>query len=319
MHKLTKSSVLSVDTLGTGGEVSVHADEQKVDTSKNWVTISLNDRLKIISKDMYKKYRSGKNNWNVNDPRSVWKGQSFKSASIPDHTWNLSGTELCKPTLTDLEPLFFGESELNNTSPNEQTMQTNLFTNTVTISSSTTTSRKFNVGLGAISVPIASLGKLNMTFDTNTSETQSNSEAITMTSPGQSVKVPANKKYKVKISLLRAKYIGTVSLKAESNDNPYSNVTFDGIRGLHTGGIQSKKITEKLPFTSVYEFGESSMFTQQDIEYKYWKENGSSKIKLYVDGTGEYSFQNASQYKVEIIDITESAKTPVVQAYTINS
>ncbi len=69
----------------------------------------------------------------------------------------------------------------------------------------------------------------------------------------------------------------------------------------------------------MYEYGESNMFSQQGIDYNYWKQNGSPKIKLYVDGEGDYTFQNGSQFEVKVTDITDSLNPKLVRSYELNN
>ncbi len=223
------------------GKESTHSVELKDNVSRGWVTTPVNDRLKTISKDMYLKYRYYKFSWNNEKPSTEWGGRDYKSTSIPDYTWNLNGTQLGEPILADLEPLFFGKSILTNDTPIDQTLQTDSFTKTVSTTNSTTTSPGFNIGLGDITIPIVSkLGKIEMTFNTNNSDNTTTSE-VSRTSTSQSVFVPTGKIYEVQVYLLIAKYRGKVSLKAESIDNPYSDVTFDAVKGGMTGGYINKK------------------------------------------------------------------------------
>ncbi|MCT3091815.1 hypothetical protein EFN92_03870 [Lactococcus lactis] len=298
-------SLVAVCTVAFGGigalsstSLSVHAD-----VKGDSITAPLNDRLKTISQQMYNKYRKSNSSWGGLTPKSDWKGQNFISASIPENTWITEGSQLGEPSQTEVIPIFFGESPLSNDTDRTQTLYSDSFKHTVSTVTTTTTSTKFNAGLGSITVPIISKTlKKDLNFNSNTTNESKETVTNEMISPSQPVSIPPHSKVVVKVSLLKAKYIGKVNLKATSN-RADSSVYFNAIRGLHTGGQQTKKITEKMPFNFVTRLNSGYLFDDQHIQYTPYILNGSPEVKLSYQGEGDYTFENGSKYEVNVSDV----------------
>ncbi|EPI38517.1 ETX/MTX2 family pore-forming toxin [Enterococcus faecalis] len=225
--------------------------------------------------------------------------------------FNLSGTKDGEPVKTDLEPIYLGETSeglVNNTDV-EQIMYAPSFSKAVT-QTKTTTVTDGGFFTGKINIPL--LGDISGNFNTSTSNAETESETITITSPPEPIKVPAGKRYGVKVSLKQVRYTGKVKLLAETwRDN--ETITSNVKKRYSTGNFtyyRDEDITYPIDlayYTTPSNFAENKIKYQsnsknyEDAKQKY--ANGTLKTKLTVEGAGEYTINYGTEFNIQYYDM----------------
>ncbi|EUJ24953.1 Mtx2/3 toxin-like protein [Listeria grandensis FSL F6-0971] len=229
--------------------------------------------------------------------------------------FNVSGTKNGEPIRTDIEPIYFGETSkgLVNNTDEEQTFSVPSFSKSVAYSKSTSISKNASFGLGKVEIPL--LNELSATVNTSSTDTNTETETVTVTSPSQSVKVPAHKTYGVKVYLNRIKYTGQFKLKASTWRN-YEEITATVVRRVPTGhhtGYLDEKITYPIDYAyykNTANFKEngvnysSNSTSLEDAQEKY--KNGTLRTTLSLEGDGEYTIENGTDFHVVIYDMSNN-------------
>lgn len=123
------------------------------------------------------------------------------------------------PIFTDTENIYVGRSTLTNDFSIEQTLATQSFSKTISLS--TTTSMTNGIKLGEkisakFKIPLVAeaTSEASIQYDFSKTDTQTNGESITYTVPSQNIKVPANSSAEVIVYLKTGKAKGNVNLVA---------------------------------------------------------------------------------------------------------
>ncbi|WP_374016660.1 ETX/MTX2 family pore-forming toxin [Paenibacillus thiaminolyticus] len=132
---------------------------------------------------------------------------------------DLKTSPLKNITYSDLTPEYVGENEFDNThNPTEGNFKTVSYSHAVTNSASTTVSEGFKVGGKStiFKLPVLLTGGIDITaeFNSATSTTNTVTDTKTLTVPPQDIKVPAGKKYLVKVDMAKKSFSGDLDFSA---------------------------------------------------------------------------------------------------------
>ncbi|MRB36787.1 hypothetical protein GH861_27170 [Bacillus thuringiensis] len=141
---------------------------------------------------------------------------------------NYSGININQSNVTNVIPLFLGNNTFSNTSSEEQSYNTSIFSQAITYTKSTSIQNGFKTGLkvgGKAGIPFVAEGAVETSLEYNFSSTgtSTSSETNTITAPSQPVKVPAGKTYKVEVYFEKKSTSGTVDLFADVNQGVRGN------------------------------------------------------------------------------------------------
>lgn len=272
------------------------------------VTITkIEDSLNQIGNYYYQNELAGKKiEWRYELDK---KPNSVSSNAVVYYTPDSQSFKLNK-TKSDL--VYVGENEFTNSTEVEQTNITTDFAKEVTRTASTSTTKGFTInGEGlAFKLPL-SIGSNQITGSFNSSTTNTQTEATTETiiSGAQSVKVPPHKTYRVVVSLEQIEFEGTVDYTATGKDLK-NNINATGWWIDITGRPYTKR------FDLSYSIGSewNSLNNQQKNEIKEIKINSNNNT-MTVDGQAEIRGVTGTRMIVKTYDITNKNNILINQKF----
>lgn len=226
------------------------------------------------------------------------KSNSVSSKAVVYYTPDSQTFKLNK-TKSDL--IYVGENEFTNSTEVEQTNITTNFSKEVTSTASTSTTKGFSIngeGLG-FKLPIfIGTNKMTGSFNSSTTDTQTEATTETITSGAQSVKVPAHKTYRVVVSLEQIEFEGTVDYTATGKDLQ-NNINATGWWLDIAGRPYTKH------FDLSYSIGSewNSLNAQQKNSIKEIQINSNNNT-MTVDGQAEIRGVTGTRMVVKTYDIT---------------
>ncbi|WP_426842282.1 ETX/MTX2 family pore-forming toxin [Bacillus thuringiensis] len=196
------------------------------------------------------------------------------------------GSNINESNVTKVKPLYLGHNIFENTFPIEQTFNTASFSKAVTHTTSTETQFGFKSSItagGKAGVPFVAEGEWSTTLEFNASHTNTNttSETTEITAPSQSVRVPANKTYKVEVYFEQKSTSGEVELFA------------DILTGVRSGRS----------VTSIGNALDKAKDTQGFIK------SPIDPNKVRANGTGKFTIEYGTNLVVKTYDITSSKRS----------
>ncbi|PES23077.1 ETX/MTX2 family pore-forming toxin [Bacillus cereus] len=198
--------------------------------------------------------------------------------------------------------IYIGDNKFSNTTNTDQSYVTTSYSKAVTHEVSTATTKGFNLnGQGLeFKLPLfIGSNTITASFNSGTTETNTETTTETITSGAQTVNVPANKTFKVIVSLEEFTFNGTLDYKANGT-NLYNDITAKGMWIDRWG----------TPYTKTYNFHESvgsewnNLNSEQKASIKEIKINPSNN-SMTVEGSAEITGTLGTRMIVKTYDITD--------------
>ncbi|WP_374020674.1 ETX/MTX2 family pore-forming toxin [Paenibacillus thiaminolyticus] len=227
-------------------------------------------------------------------------------------------------------PVFVGENIFTNNTNQEQSYNTSKYSKTYTESTSTSISNGFKVGgagdLGnkfLLPLILEGAGKINLEFNTASTETNTKSESDTLEAPSQPVKVPPHKTYKAVVEFSQRTYRGDVVFTGRT-ESTLANRSIIKATGIYTGwmGMQTSKQFTYDNFLGVHYAGLTASQQQEiknagvQITTSGYGAAANRFSSLEVSGKGSFSGVFGTELIVNTYDITDG-KPQLVEKRTV--
>ncbi|PGQ44798.1 MULTISPECIES: ETX/MTX2 family pore-forming toxin [Bacillus cereus group] len=221
---------------------------------------------------------------------------------------DLKTSNLKNLTYSDLNPEYVGENEFDNTNGiTEQTFTTAWYSHQVTNSASTSVTEGFKIGgkTTLFKLPILLTGGIDITaeFNSATSKTNTVTDTKTLTASPQNIKVPAGKKYLVKVNMAKKTFNGDIDFRANGQN---VKSTLNTLATYYGPGFPRPDKYPSLTFTTADIWEKLSANPQNQIKGV----NFDSNKNLILNGKAHINGIFGSTLSVSIYDITASKKSP---------
>ncbi|WCF09016.1 ETX/MTX2 family pore-forming toxin [Paenibacillus thiaminolyticus] len=228
-------------------------------------------------------------------------------------------------------PVFIGENTFPNNLDNEQTFNTLKYSKTYTESNSTSMSSGFKVGgagdLGnkfILPLILEGAGKLNLEYNTGSTETHTTSESYTLEVPSQPVKVPPHKTYKTIVEFSQRTYRGDVVFTGRT-ENTMANRSIINATGIYTGwmGMQDSKKFTYDNYLGVHYAGLTASQQQEiknagvQITTSGYGAAANRFSSIEVTGKGSFSGVIGAELIVTTYDVTDAKNARLVNQRTV--
>ena len=228
-------------------------------------------------------------------------------------------------------PVFIGENTFPNNLDEEQSYNTLKYSKTYTESTSTSISSGFKVGgagdLGnkfILPLILEGAGKINLEYNTGSTETNTTSESYTLEVPPQPVKVPPHKTYKTVVEFSQRTYRGDVVFTGRT-ESTMANRSIIKATGIYTGwmGMQTSKQFTYDNFLGVHYAGLTASQQQEiknagvQITTSGYGAAANRFSSIEVTGKGSFSGVIGAELIVTTYDVTDGKSARLVNQRTV--
>ena len=209
---------------------------------------------------------------------------------------------------SDLNPEYVGENEFDNTHSNiDQTFTTAAYSHQVTNSASTNVTKGFKVGgkttLLKLPILLTSGVEINAEFNSATSTTNTVTDTKTLTASPQNIKVPAGRKFLVKVDMAKKTFNGEVDFSATGYN---VKSTLNTLATYYAAGFPRPNKYPSLTFVTADMWKKLSTSQQNQINGV----NFDSSKDLVLNGKANVHGIFGSTLRVSVYDITDPKLSP---------